>query len=185
MRARIAITAATAALAVSSVATITAAAATASAAEHTSTVATVPTSTGQPIEPTSTPPPHSTATPKPSMTATPPAPGKPVKPPKGTFTGMASWFTSNGVAGACGERIGDNDMSVALDYRMYESGGAGRSAFCGMKVVVTYKGKSVTLRVVDASPTTPKNGLDLTPGAFSALASRDDGDIKVTWHFAK
>ncbi|MFE9552564.1 RlpA-like double-psi beta-barrel domain-containing protein [Streptomyces sp. NPDC006703] len=184
MRARIAITAATAALAVASAATITAAAATASASEYTSAVATAPTSTGQPAKPTSTPP-RSTAAPEPSKTTTPPAPGKPVKPPKGTFTGMASWFTPDGVEGACGERIRDTDMSVALDYRMYESGGSGRSAYCGMNVVVTYKGKSVTLRVVDASPTTPKNGLELTPGAFSALASRDGGDIKVTWHFAK
>ncbi|MET9697966.1 RlpA-like double-psi beta-barrel domain-containing protein [Streptomyces sp. NPDC006529] len=214
MRARIAITAATAVLAVGSAALVTIA--TASASEDTGAVVAAPSTTGQPVEPTSTAsasasaeetravvaapssterpveptstptaPPGSTVAPDPGVSTTPPAPGKPVRPPKGNFTGMAGWFQPDGVAGACGERIGDDDMSVALDHRVFESGGHGRNAYCGLKVVVTYKGKSVTVRVVDAAPTTPKNGLDLTPRAFSALAPRDGGDIKVTWHFAK
>ncbi|MFJ3876737.1 RlpA-like double-psi beta-barrel domain-containing protein [Streptomyces sp. NPDC090077] len=123
---------------------------------------------------TTTPPP----TPKPGKTTTAsPQPGKPGE----TYKGSATHYSPG--LGACGKVIKDTDHAVALDPTMFGNGYP--SASCGRKVVITYKGKSVTATVLDEAPGAGRHGLDLTPGTFKALAPLDKGKIDVTWRFAK
>ncbi|MFD0338276.1 RlpA-like double-psi beta-barrel domain-containing protein [Streptomyces sp. NPDC127117] len=207
MRARIAKIAAAALLAAGSAAVIVA---TASASEDVDTPVPVPSTSGQPEpgstltespgptlapEPGSTtapPEPGSTTTPPPDRnrtTAPPPEPGRTSKPPEQDepsdrpqgYSGTASFFSANGVPGACGQQIRDGDLVVALDYRMFGSG----TSQCGRKVEITHNGRSITATVLDAAPTTEAHGLDLTRGAYEALASPDQGTIDITWRFVQ
>lgn len=148
--------------------------------------------TASPPEPgsTTTPPPDQSRTteppPEPGQTTTPPPEqGESPEQPSQSYSGAASFFSANGVPGACGQAIRDSDFVVALDHRMFGSGSS-ESPQCGRKVVVTHNGKSITATVLDASPSTSDMyGLDLTPGAYEALASLDQGTIDVTWRFVE
>ncbi|WP_407991966.1 ricin-type beta-trefoil lectin domain protein [Kitasatospora sp. CMC57] len=112
------------------------------------------------------------------MTPTPMPTPKPTGPH--AYNGKATYFYTDGVAGACGELMGDGDLGVALDYRMF------RLEFCGRKVVVSHNGKSVTATVLDSNPaSTGTQDLDLTLGAFDALASRETSAINVSWGFVE
>ncbi|MFD6874643.1 MULTISPECIES: RlpA-like double-psi beta-barrel domain-containing protein [unclassified Streptomyces] len=115
---------------------------------------------------------------KPSKTTTaPPQPDKPSE----TYKGSAI-FLSPGL-GESGKVIKESDHAVALDPTMFGPGYP--SSNCGRKVVITYKGKSITATVLDVAPGASRYGLDRTPGAFKALAPLDKHKIDVTWHFAK
>ncbi|MFF3013799.1 hypothetical protein [Streptomyces sp. NPDC057939] len=142
--------------------------------------------TAPPPKPSKTPAPSgspqpgrtTTPPPKPSKTTTgSPQPDKPTETHKGSAT-----FFSPGM-GACGKVIKDSDRAVALDPTMFGPGYP--SSNCGRKIVITYKGKSITATVLDEAPGASRYGLDLTPGAFKALAPLDKRKIDVTWHFAK
>jgi expansin (peptidoglycan-binding protein) len=106
-----------------------------------------------------------------------------VEVPSDGYHGRASFYSANGVPGACGRHISDSDFVVALDYRLFESGSPGSQ--CGRKVEITHGGKSIVATVLDASPTTEAHGLDLTRGAYAALASLDQGTIDITWRFVQ
>ncbi|MFE1558097.1 hypothetical protein ACFW6V_24360 [Streptomyces sp. NPDC058734] len=140
---------------------------------------------GRTTAPSGTPQPGRTTTPpKPGKTTTAsPQPGKPGKPgkPGETYKGSATFYSPG--LGACGKVIKDSDLAVALDPVTF--GAAYPSSNCGRKVVITYKGKSVTATVLDEATGAGRHGLDLTPGAFKALAPLDRGRIDVTWRFAK
>ncbi|MET3985790.1 RlpA-like double-psi beta-barrel domain-containing protein [Streptomyces sp. PvR034] len=207
MRPRIAVVAVTAVLAVGAAAVTVA---TANASEDTGIAVTASSGTGQPVDPSPTetelsrstgePDPEVSTTPPAAPTPTPtkttgpaptpapsttkgpsPAPTKSTKPPTQKFSGKASYYQPG--MGACGQYINPGDRVAAIDSSLF---GAGYPApHCGRKIVVTYKGKSVTLTVLDEAPGAGRGGLDLTPGAFQALASLDEGQINVTWHFAK
>ncbi|CAE6424976.1 unnamed protein product [Rhizoctonia solani] len=99
--------------------------------------------------------------------------------------GFATFFSQNGVAGACGTVHGENDKVVALDYRRYGNLGK-QSSDCGRTVVITNtkNGKTVTAKVADACPScVNENCLDLSHGAFDAIATREEGMVPITWHF--
>ncbi|MGW2084235.1 hypothetical protein [Streptomyces sp. NPDC001880] len=155
------------------------------------TLAPEPSGTTAPPGPgsTTTPPPDQSRTtappPEPDQTTTPPPEQSesPEQPSQG-YSGAASFFRADGVPGACGQVIRDGDFVVALDHRMFGSGSS-ESPQCGRKVVVTHNGKSITAKVLDASPTSETHGLDLTPAAFGELASLDRGTIDVTWRFVE
>ncbi|AZM87128.1 MULTISPECIES: RlpA-like double-psi beta-barrel domain-containing protein [Streptomyces] len=132
-----------------------------------------PAPSGSPQPDTTTAPP-----PKPSKTATAsPQPDQPGE----TYKGSATHYSPG--LGACGKMIKESDLAVALDPTMF--GAAYPSSTCGRKVVITYKGKSITATVLDKAPGAGRHGLDLTPGAFKALASLDKRKLDVTWRFAK
>ncbi|MFD5419174.1 hypothetical protein ACFWJT_14235 [Streptomyces sp. NPDC127069] len=152
------------------------------AAEPNATVAAKP--AGSTLAPqaggTTAPPPGGTTTPPPKpgkSTTASPQPGKPDEAYKGSAT-----LYSPGL-GACGKVVKESDLAVALDPTMFGPGYP--SSKCGRKVVITYKGKSVTATVLDEAPGAGRYGLDLTPGAFKALAPLDKHKIDVTWRFAK
>ncbi|MFF4364662.1 hypothetical protein [Streptomyces sp. NPDC001594] len=133
---------------------------------------------------TTAPPPRPSKTPAPSGS---PLPGKTTTPspqpdkPGETYKGSATFYSPG--LGACGKVIKESDLAVALDPTMFGPGYP--SSNCGRKVVITYKGKSVTATVLDEAPGAGRHGLDLTPGAFKALAPLDKSKLDVTWRFAK
>ncbi|KAI5480022.1 expansin family protein [Pseudohyphozyma bogoriensis] len=95
----------------------------------------------------------------------------------GSFSGTATYFYQNGVAGACGSVNSDSAYIVALDSALYGSGG-----YCGKSLTIYANGKSVTATVADECPTcSSEYSLDLSVGAFTALASTDAGVAAITW----
>ncbi|MFJ8855993.1 hypothetical protein [Streptomyces sp. NPDC102437] len=212
MRAKIAKIAAAALLAVGSAAVIVA---TASASEDTDIPVPASSASGQPEDPAPslTESPRSTLAPEPSGTMPPPEPGQttmpppepgqtttpppdqgkvtppepgrtsgpPAEPPSSGYHGDATYYQAG--LTACGIVVTDSDFAVALDSSMFESGYPSPS--CGKQVEITHNGKSITATVVDQSPGAGRYGLDLTPGAYSALASLDQSSIDITWRFVK
>ncbi|BGP29997.1 hypothetical protein JCM10296v2_001749 [Rhodotorula toruloides] len=99
----------------------------------------------------------------------------------GQYSGQATFFFQNGVAGACGSVHSDSDYIVAMDSRMYAGG-----SHCGQTVHITNtnNGKTVTATVADECPTCSSSGsLDLSQGAFNAIGSESDGVEPITWSF--
>lgn len=86
-----------------------------------------------------------------------------------------TWFTQNGVAGACGQVHSDSDFIAALDSRTYGNTGS-QSSYCGKTIRITWGGKSVDVVVADACPTCSNpSSVDLSEAAFQALAPLDTG----------
>ncbi|BGP21394.1 expansin family protein [Rhodotorula toruloides] len=111
--------------------------------------------------------------PKPTTTTTTQAQATPQKASygssasSGTYSGQATYFFQNGVAGACGSVHSDSDYIIAIDSAMWAGG-----AHCGQTVHITNtkNGKSVTATVADE-------------GAFNAIGSESDGVEPITWSF--
>lgn len=104
--------------------------------------------------------------------------------------GYATYFTQNGNPGACGNYNSDSTPLVAIDQDQWYASGSGSfgspSSLCGKWVTITNtnNGKSVTAQVQDVCPTCANsNSLDLSVGAFTAIASEADGMVPITWHF--
>ncbi|KAH9996797.1 RlpA-like double-psi beta-barrel-protein domain-containing protein-containing protein [Russula vinacea] len=100
--------------------------------------------------------------------------------------GVATFFTQNGVAGACGQVHQDTDFICAMDQARYGSSG-GVSTLCGKRVQITAdNGKTVTVTVADDCPTCDnENSIDLSVAAFEVLAPQSVGEIKITWQLVK
>ncbi|KAH9180665.1 plant expansin [Lactarius sanguifluus] len=141
-------------------------------------------STSSTPKPTSTPKPSpSTSTPKPKASPTPASHN--LESSDVNAGGQATFFYQNGVAGACGKVHSDGDFICAMDERRYGNPGA-KSALCGQQVRITNtkNGKTVTVTVADDCPTClNRNSIDLSEGAFKAIASLDDGIAPIEWSF--
>lgn len=151
-----------------------------------------PSPTPKPSPTTSTPKPTpTTSTPKPDPTTSTPKPAStPVSNPSSGSSdintgGQATFFYQNGVAGACGQVHKDTDFICAIDQARYGDSGA-KSALCGkqVKITNTKNGKSVTVTIADDCPTCKNsNSIDLSLGAFGAIAALDDGIAPIEWTF--
>ncbi|KAF7366054.1 Barwin-like endoglucanase [Mycena venus] len=84
-----------------------------------------------------------------------------------------------GGLGACGNPIQNSDFAVALSSTNYAGG-----AHCGQNVNVNFNGASITVTVADLCTGCEADGIDLTQGAFQALADPSVGVIEVNWDFA-
>ncbi|KAJ7176070.1 RlpA-like double-psi beta-barrel-protein domain-containing protein-containing protein, partial [Mycena crocata] len=91
----------------------------------------------------------------------------------------ATFYDPNGGLGACGNPIQNSDFAVALNSADYANG-----AHCGQNINVDFNGASITVLVADLCPGCQAGGIDLTQGAFSALADPSVGVIQVNWNFA-
>ncbi|MGW4817078.1 RlpA-like double-psi beta-barrel domain-containing protein [Kitasatospora cineracea] len=98
-----------------------------------------------------------------------------------TYTGMASFYSTG--LGACGVVVKDSDLAVALSPDMFGSGAPGPR--CGAVLAITYKGRTVNATVADRAAALRGADIDLSPAAFSALGSVDEGRIQVTWRIVK
>ncbi|PPR03622.1 hypothetical protein CVT24_007738 [Panaeolus cyanescens] len=99
--------------------------------------------------------------------------------------GFATFFYQNNNAGACGKVHSDNDMIAAIDADRYGDLGK-KSSLCGKKVSLTNtkNGKSVTVTIADACPTCKNsNSIDLSVGAFKAIATLNEGMVPISWNF--
>ena len=91
----------------------------------------------------------------------------------------ATFFTQNGVAGACGTVHQDSDMIAAIDESRYGNSGQ-KSALCGRKVKILNpaNGKSVTVTIADDCPTCKNsNSIDLSVSAFTQIATKAQGMV--------
>ncbi|KAJ7940580.1 RlpA-like double-psi beta-barrel-protein domain-containing protein-containing protein [Mycena leptocephala] len=98
------------------------------------------------------------------------------------FTGgFGTWFTQNGVAGACGKVHKDTDFVVALQTKTYAKG-----ANCGRTIRVTNlsNGKTVDGLVADECPTcTNSDCVDMSLKMFESLAALSVGEFDIKWQF--
>ncbi|KGB78312.2 hypothetical protein CNBG_3874 [Cryptococcus deuterogattii R265] len=102
--------------------------------------------------------------------------------------GYATFYSQDGVAGACGTMHSDSDYVIAIDsngwWQDYESND--NSPYCGKQITLTNtnNGKSVTATVADVCPTCEtNNSLDLSIGAFNQIATEEEGMVPITWYF--
>jgi rare lipoprotein A (peptidoglycan hydrolase) len=101
--------------------------------------------------------------------------------------GVATFFTQNGVAGACGTKHQDSDLIAAIDQARYGSSSK-KSPLCGKKVHITNKSnkKSVTVTIADDCPTCKnKNSIDLSEAAFKQIATEEEGEVEIVWSFVE
>ena len=88
--------------------------------------------------------------------------------------------------GSCGDVNHASEMVVAVSHSKYDakakSQNPNENPFCGIKLKVTYEGKSIEVKVVDRCPGCGENDLDLSPTAFKKLAPLGKGRLKqVKW----
>jgi hypothetical protein len=125
-----------------------------------------------------------TTTTKKTTTTTKPAATTTKASSSGTkHTGKGTWYTQNGVAGACGKKNPDSALIGAMNFQLY--GNVDKvSSVCGKKVLITNKknGKQVTIVLADACPSCKGKGdIDLSTGAFKKLDALDTGLIDIEW----
>lgn len=142
-----------------------------------------PTTTAEPTTSTATP---STTEISSSSSAAPSSSGSGSgSSPSGTFHGDGTYY--NPYVGACGWTNTDDDLIVAISQQRYNkeivNGNSNNNPLCGKKLRVSYEGKSVDVKIVDSCPGCSENSLDLSPAAFSKIADKDLGRIKIDWEF--
>jgi len=152
-----------------------------------STPAPAPSSTPEPSKstPAPSPAPAAAETPKPSSSSSE-APAPSSSPSSGGDSGditggVATFFFQGGNAGACGTVHQDSDFVAAIDSARYNGG-----ALCGKQVQITNSnnGNSVTVTIADECPTCNNgNSIDLSVGAFTQLATEEEGEVPIKWHF--
>ncbi|KAK4051739.1 hypothetical protein OIO90_004563 [Microbotryomycetes sp. JL221] len=128
-------------------------------------------------QPTAAPSPE----PAPATTTTPAtAPtSSAANPPVTTYTGWATYFWQNGNYGNCGLISKDTDFVVALPTKTYANG-----IHCGKQVKITRKstGKTIIATVRDSCPScVTQYSLDLSYGAFTAIATEVEGMVEISW----
>ncbi|KIY72160.1 hypothetical protein CYLTODRAFT_418137 [Cylindrobasidium torrendii FP15055 ss-10] len=159
----------------------------------------VPTSSSTSATPTSTQAPETTSTP-PADTYTPPAdtytpPAETYSAPAQTttassggqgtgYSGTATYFFQNGVAGACGNVNSDDAFIVAIPYALWGDQNS-RSDNCGKTVTMCNDktGSCIDATVADLCPTCVGDySIDLSQGLYNALAAGADGVFQTTYY---
>lgn len=100
--------------------------------------------------------------------------------------GFATWFYQGGNAGACGQFHGDGDLIAAIDQRRYGYDFSQPSSLCGQRVHIKNpaNGNTVEVVIADVCPTCDnENSIDLSLGAFQALADLGVGHMAIEWNF--
>ncbi|KAG9112982.1 hypothetical protein FRC07_007820 [Ceratobasidium sp. 392] len=78
--------------------------------------------------------------------------------------------------GACGWRSKNIEHVAAI-------GGANKWS-CSKTAMVSYKGKTVRVGIVDKCPVCGNSNIDLSPAAFDQLAPKSEGKLNgVVWWF--
>jgi len=95
--------------------------------------------------------------------------------------GLATFFDQDGAAGSCGKVNSDSTPLVAVQAQRMNS------SLCGKRVLIENisNGKTVTAVVQDTCPGCQGdvNSLDLSHGAFDAIADEALGVVPIKWKF--
>ncbi|KAI0065385.1 barwin-like endoglucanase [Artomyces pyxidatus] len=121
----------------------------------------------------------------PPTSATPTATATPTVTPSSHARYSATFFYQEGAPGACGVVHSDNDLIAAIDQARYGNSG-NASPLCNKKVQITNKdnGKSVVVTIVDDCPGCKNSdSIDLSTGAFNAIADPATGVVPISWFF--
>ncbi|KAG5357146.1 Allergen Asp f 7-like protein [Yarrowia sp. C11] len=138
--------------------------------------------------PAPAPEPTTEAAPAPATTSSEAAPEPSPSAPStgggsGDHSGQATFYDTG--MGSCGITNTDSDFIVALNTDMWQAGmidgNPNHNTLCGKQLTAHRGGKSVTVTVTDMCPGCSHGDLDLSPAAFNALASPDEGRVEVTW----
>ncbi|KAK6094969.1 hypothetical protein MT418_005233 [Batrachochytrium dendrobatidis] len=92
---------------------------------------------------------------------------------------LAITTAAQSFAGACGVGFTDNEFIAAVSQDLFK--GFADPSFCGKKAKVTFKGKTITVVLIDSCPGCKPTSLDLSPVAFKALEDPDIGVIPIQW----
>jgi hypothetical protein len=96
------------------------------------------------------------------------------------FNGKATFYTNPDFhPGSCGFGFSDQDFIAAVSGDLIH--GYQDPHYCNQCALVTYKGKSVKVRLVDTCPTCEKTSLDLSPIAFQKLENLVVGILSISW----
>ncbi|KAJ4490155.1 barwin-like endoglucanase [Lentinula aciculospora] len=99
--------------------------------------------------------------------------------------GDATYYLQNGNAGACGQTNPDSSFIAAMPTARY--GDTGQvSSLCGKYVKITNinNQKIVTVKIADACPSCEsENSIDLSQGAFTQIATIEEGEVPITWEY--
>jgi hypothetical protein len=95
--------------------------------------------------------------------------------------GFGTWFTQNGVAGACGTKHKDTDFVVAVPTKNYAKG-----TNCGrhVRIVDIATGKSAEAVVADECPTCDNDQcLDMSVALFKQFATLGVGEFAIKYQY--
>ncbi|KIM80328.1 hypothetical protein PILCRDRAFT_530144 [Piloderma croceum F 1598] len=101
-----------------------------------------------------------------------PTPGQPVS------GGFATYFSQNGLAGACGQVHADSALIAAMDIAIFSN------SLCGqlVRITNTQNQKNVTVAIADECSTCQNaESIDLSLGAFEAIADLEQGTVPIMW----
>ncbi|EJD36856.1 hypothetical protein AURDEDRAFT_174117 [Auricularia subglabra TFB-10046 SS5] len=92
----------------------------------------------------------------------------------GPHTGRATWYPVG--LGVCGKRSKPSDFMMAVSPEVFNAfPGAVPGRPFDKQATVSYKGKIITVDILDMCPTCGFNDIDLSSGAFQALI----GDLNI------
>lgn len=97
--------------------------------------------------------------------------------------GTATFYSVSG--DNCGTHFTDQDMVCAISQSMYNqySNSESISGYCGKNINISYKGKNLTVTVVDSCESCVDTHLDLSPAAFQYLDNPDLGVLDIKWNW--
>ncbi|VDC05951.1 unnamed protein product [Peniophora sp. CBMAI 1063] len=95
--------------------------------------------------------------------------------------GMATFYFQGGVAGSCGNVNPDSALIVAVQAQSYNAANCGRQ----VRVTNTQNQRSVVATIADRCPTCQNNpnSLDLSQGAFDAIADEATGVVPIEYTY--
>ncbi|KAI5898124.1 uncharacterized protein SCHCODRAFT_02611184 [Schizophyllum commune H4-8] len=102
----------------------------------------------------------------------------------GTNQGQITYYATG--LGACGWQSTDSDYIAAMSFTLFYSwpgseGANNGNGVCGHTLEISRGGKSITVTVVDSCEACGPTDVDLSPSAFQALGSLDEGRVPVSW----
>ncbi|KAG9104275.1 hypothetical protein FRC06_004025 [Ceratobasidium sp. 370] len=103
-----------------------------------------------------------------------------------THRGWATYYNPSAGVGACGWSNKDKERVAAIGTHLYQTmmidKNPNHCKACGKTASVTWKGKTIKVKIVDRCPVCGDNDLDLSPTAFKDLAALSVGKLNgVTW----
>jgi hypothetical protein len=93
-------------------------------------------------------------------------------------SGEATYYDAEGL-GACGVPFPSDYLVAAINDEQYSK------ANCGRCVAVTGPKGTVVVRILDKCPGCDSGDLDLSVTAFSKIADKSAGRVKISWHFVE